>query len=1344
MNSKKQLQSKTKKQPQTPKQQQIKGKSKNNKSLLLPFFIFTLVFAIAQPLNSQTFNSLFQKTQEQKMFQKPQQPPALGFGGVAFGNLIPVVIAEKLEFNSDGGNNIPPKINTVDGNKNSAFYTNRITVKTKNYQQIDKQNNVLLSSDLTSIFDGIDANVVKISAPYAKHYAKFGGSFQSASIYGLERICEVVFDNEVDVFAICEELMKNENVEYAEPVPIYTTFEWKPNDPGLNLQWHLKDIDIYNAWAVAKDKTGVLVGIVDSGTDWEHQDLAANSWVNPNDSSRGWNFVGNVTLQEFLSGVVKPNNDVRPKKTGNLHGTHVAGIAAAVANNGKFGAGTGVNVKHISTKHSHDDDPYFRLIDGYKGIMYCAEKGAKVINCSWGGSGYSRAGEDVINEVLDMGVAIIAATGNDGTDNDIMAHYPSNYKGVIAVGSTKNYDDISNFTNHGYSAMLFAPGSAIYSTMPAQKFDSISGTSMASPVVAGVAALVLSVFPDYTPKQVYHQLRSTVTNIDNPKTASKLYGKINAYKAVTYNNPDFPAQIVPGVSVTKFELPPFNSFTSYRNKKLKLELTNYIGKANNLIVKVSSLDGLVNLIPEASFVLDTVGTVAMMETKNIEIEVRLDAKTAISVGKAQILVEYFDGNNFYDFEVIYVPINISTPITTAISTLQITGQKNAFNHYNTNVVINDLHYYDDNNAVAVGFYEYYYSNAPFLFLSNDGSSQTDAIQLSANNMRYPRSVFAFSNNKIAIAANTGSATSFVHLTNNLTSWQSVNVTDKVGNQLNKIHFFDNQNGILLGGVLNGRFGIGLSANGGSTWDAVNSNALGANQFESVRIFDSRPAVAIRNNSFWFGTNQGRIIFSNDRGKNWESSVIYEDALIASIAFSDNNNGMAICYPKDSPRDCYIAKTTDGGKIWTRSKFLTVNEVGNFPKYIYAAAPNTFVLVSSNNAMYATNNFGETWKNVNTKQGVASNIVAGRTTQVGGNNRIRIRNYGYSSQYNSQSTADFRHAGTLITTTITEPFFDVVRSISMQPPSMLGFGTIDLGKDSTRRILMTNTGDAVLNFSDYVIIPDNDETSAEDFRIVRRPALIGVGKQDSIVITFTPKTKGSKVAILHIANNTDLLPEIGFRLSGTALHNEFAELTVNRTEVEFDTTNIVNTAQQNITVTNIGNINLSIDSMVFVAKNTETSSADFSISSSITYPLSLSPNQNRIVPIIFNPQTGGEKNADLVIYNSGAYPELLVDITGLAVGEGSVYMQDYNIFSQVQPNPANDICYSAIYLDKSQNYTVELINSAGESLGIISQGFGNAGEEILLEIDTEKLVSGTYFLILDLSDKKYINKFIVGR
>jgi len=292
--------------------------------------------------------------------------------------------------------------------------------------------------------------------------------------------------------------------------------------------------------------------------------------------------------------------------------------------------------------------------------------------------------------------------------------------------------------------------------------------------------------------------------------------------------------------------------------------------------------------------------------------------------------------------------------------------------------------------------------------------------------------------------------------------------------------------------------------------------------------------------------------------------------------------------------------------------------------------------------------------------------------------------------------------------------------------------------------MTNTGDAVLNFSDYIIIPDNDETTVDDFRIVSRPPSISVGSQSNIVITFTPKTQGSKIATLHIASNSDALPEIGFVLRGTAEFNEFAELSVNRTEIEFDTTNIVNTAQQNIIVSSIGNINVSLDSIVFVAKNSETSAEDFSISQLITFPLSLIPNQNQTIPVIFNPQSAGEKNADLIIYNSGVNSELVVDVTGIAISEGSIFMQDNRIFSPVQPNPANDICYSTIYFDESQSYTVELINSIGESLGIISQGFGNEGEEISLEIDTEKLVSGTYFLILDLSGKKYLNRFVVGR
>jgi hypothetical protein len=314
---------------------------------------------------------------------------------------------------------------------------------------------------------------------------------------------------------------------------------------------------------------------------------------------------------------------------------------------------------------------------------------------------------------------------------------------------------------------------------------------------------------------------------------------------------------------------------------------------------------------------------------------------------------------------------------------------------------------------------------------------------------------------------------------------------------------------------------------------------------------------------------------------------------------------------------------------------------------------------------------------------------------------------------------------------------------MQPPSKLGFGSLDLGQDSVRIVTITNTGAATLNFSDYNIIPSNTETAAEDFRIVSKPSVIAVGKTGEIKISFNPKSIGNKAATFWMANNSDKYPEMSLLLSGTATFKEFAELNANKSSLEFDTTYVGDTKQLNLQINNIGNVNVTIDSVAALPLNSYTSADEFYVSSSVTLPYTLAENKSVVLPIVFAPKTHNlTKEATLVIHNSGVTSEINVDLKAIGLLTSIGAIQDFNIFSQVSPTPTSDFCYSTIYIDSPQHYSVELINSVGEKIGIVTVGFAEG--EIPIEINVTKLPSGSYFLLLKLSDNTYYNSFNVTR
>ncbi len=293
----------------------------------------------------------------------------------------------------------------------------------------------------------------------------------------------------------------------------------------------------------------MVIAIVDGGTEIRHADLAANLWHNPGeipdngqdddangyiDDLHGWNFATNQPDPTGLS-----HTPINAE-----HGTHTASICCAVTDNQRGLAGSSWNAKLMAVNCS---SPYSdnSIISGYDGILYAAEAGANIINCSWGSLGGSSLYEqDVVNHALQLGSIVVAAAGND---NDSSFHYPSSYDGVLSVAALNNNAVRASYSNYGKSVDVAAPGNSLYGAISQNGYKAISGTSMASPLVAGVVALVKSIHPDWSNLQAAEQVRMTCTNIDafNPKYAGKLgRGQVDAYASLTTVTPSVRIQQV--------------------------------------------------------------------------------------------------------------------------------------------------------------------------------------------------------------------------------------------------------------------------------------------------------------------------------------------------------------------------------------------------------------------------------------------------------------------------------------------------------------------------------------------------------------------------------------------------------------------------------------------------------------------------------------------------------------------------------------------------------------------------------------------------------------------------------
>jgi serine protease len=354
----------------------------------------------------------------------------------------------------------------------------------------------------------------------------------------LAKMYAIKFDKTADPLDIAQELMKRfpDILEWAEPSIVYRC-DFTPNDPNVGSQWHISKINAYQAWDICTGDTSVVIGIVDSGTDFDHPDLEANfkrNWnENPTngidddnngyvDDYRGWDFYS-------LPG----DNDPSIQPSGNTHGSHVSGCADQVTNNGVGGAGIGYKVKLLCTKHTDDTNPESYLYNTDNGLVYCYSNGAKVINCSFGSSYYSSSTQTIVNNAWANGTVICASAGNDGSN---VVRYPASYDNVVSVAATTSTDAIADFSNYHSTVDISAPGYSILSTYYNNTYSTLSGTSMSSPIVAGTVALIRSKFPSLTPQQVVDRLKLGVDSIYdiNPSYVGLLgTGRVNAFKCLS-------------------------------------------------------------------------------------------------------------------------------------------------------------------------------------------------------------------------------------------------------------------------------------------------------------------------------------------------------------------------------------------------------------------------------------------------------------------------------------------------------------------------------------------------------------------------------------------------------------------------------------------------------------------------------------------------------------------------------------------------------------------------------------------------------------------------------------------
>lgn len=322
------------------------------------------------------------------------------------------------------------------------------------------------------------------------------------------------------------------------------------------------DIDAEMAWDITTGSSSVIVAVIDSGIRATHQELASRMWVNPGEiAGNGIDDDGDGYVDN-LHGIDAFNQDGDPTDD-NDHGTHVAGTIGAAANDGHPHVGVAWNVRLMACKFLGADGSGY-VSGAIDCIDFAVANGARVLNNSWGGGGYSQALHDAIVAARDAGVLFVAAAGNESSNNDTRPAYPASYAvdNILSVAALDRSDHLASFSNYGSSTVhLGAPGVDIYSCVSDadDAYASFSGTSMAAPHVSGAAALLLARWPDLSLVELRTRLLASTVPVSELSGRVTTGGRLNAHQALTIQpdgrldlalTTDRPAPFIAGETVT--------------------------------------------------------------------------------------------------------------------------------------------------------------------------------------------------------------------------------------------------------------------------------------------------------------------------------------------------------------------------------------------------------------------------------------------------------------------------------------------------------------------------------------------------------------------------------------------------------------------------------------------------------------------------------------------------------------------------------------------------------------------------------------------------------------------------
>ena len=531
---------------------------------------------------------------------------------------------------------------------NTDYFENIVIFKIKE----DYLKNINVQSELRNVFK--DDNKFDV-------YQKFPDSEvplhkfnqHGEKLVNLSLIYELKFQNKTDIFEVIKNLSKKSFIEYVEPL-YHNYLLYVPDDPmNQTDQYWLTNIKAFEAWDIHKGDTNTVIGIVDTGIDISHIDLIYNIKYNYNDMLNGVDDDGDGYIDNFRGWDFGDNNN-NPQAEVSFHGSWVSGIAAATTDNGVGMSGVGFYSKFLPVKVMNSDGI---INSAYDGVVYAADQGCKIINCSWGSNSYQRMAQDVINyATYNRDALVIGACGNTNSE---LVFYPASYENVLSVAATTVNDEkwtpentgTSSGSSYGPLVDISAPGTMMRTTGNGGYFLTYGGTSFAAPVISGAAAILRSYFPEYSALQIGELLKISADNIDTipaniPYKGMLGYGRLNMLRALTMEQ-------TPSIVMKNIQISEKRSVgdTIYING----EFINYLASSSNLHVKITSESPYIEVLNDDI----VIGSLQTLDSYNSIDEIALLVLDNAPLDlKTFIKLEYID-DSYTGFQNILLNVNLS-------------------------------------------------------------------------------------------------------------------------------------------------------------------------------------------------------------------------------------------------------------------------------------------------------------------------------------------------------------------------------------------------------------------------------------------------------------------------------------------------------------------------------------------------------------------------------------------------------------------------------------------------------------------------------------------------------------